>query len=76
VVGHTHFPGYWRHKELTVINTGSYVLHFGAMAVILDGESLEIRRIKKQKDGFVLGRRIARFREAPSERVTVSGEPL
>jgi predicted phosphodiesterase len=76
VVGHTHFPGYWRHKELTVINTGSYVLHFGAMAVILDGESLEIRRIKKQKDGFVLGRRIARFREAPTERVTVSGEPL
>ena len=72
VIGHTHYPGYWRRGQITVINTGSYVLHFGALAVILDGESLEIRKIKKQKEGFALGKRIARFRETPRERLTFS----
>ena len=49
VIGHTHYPGVWRRGHITVINTGSYVLHFGALAVILDGESVEIRKIKKTK---------------------------
>jgi predicted phosphodiesterase len=71
IVGHTHYPGYWRRGQVTVINTGSYVLHFGALAVILDGNSLEIRKVKKQKEGFTLGKRIARFQETPAvERVT------
>jgi predicted phosphodiesterase len=72
VIGHTHYPGYWRRGQITVINTGSYVLHFGALAVILDGASVEIRKIKKQKEGFALGKRIARFRETLGERLTVS----
>jgi predicted phosphodiesterase len=72
VIGHTHYPGYWRRGGVTVINTGSYVLHFGALAVILEGESLEIRKIKRQKEGFVLGKRIARFHETPGARLTFS----
>ena len=72
VIGHTHYPGYWRRGQITVINTGSYVLHFGALAVILEGESVEIRKIKREKEGFALGKRIARFREASRERLTVS----
>jgi predicted phosphodiesterase len=72
VIGHTHYPGFWRRGQITVINTGSYVLHFGALAVILDGTSVEIRKIKRQKEGFALGKRIARFQEAPRERLTVS----
>ena len=71
LVGHTHYPGFWRRGPITVINTGSYVLHFGALAVILDGEWLEIRKVKKQKDGFALGKRIARFQETPLERISV-----
>jgi hypothetical protein len=63
LIGHTHYPGVWRRGQTTVINTGSYVLHFGALAVILDGESVEIRKVKKQKEGFALGKRIARFQE-------------
>jgi predicted phosphodiesterase len=63
VIGHTHYPGVWRRGQVTVINTGSYVLHFGALAVILDGASMEIRTVKRQKEGFVLGKRIARFQE-------------
>ena len=71
MVGHTHYPGVWRRGPVTVINTGSYVLHFGALAVILDRESVEIRKVKKQKDGFALGKRIARFQETPVERLSV-----
>jgi predicted phosphodiesterase len=71
VVGHTHYPGVWRRGQVTVINTGSYVLNFGALAVILDGTSVEIRKVKRQKEGFVLGKRIARFQETPVERLPV-----
>jgi predicted phosphodiesterase len=73
IVGHTHYPGLWRRGPITVINTGSYVLHFGALAVILDGEWVEIRKVKRQKEGFALGKRIARFQEAPGERLAVGG---
>jgi predicted phosphodiesterase len=65
LVGHTHYPGFWKRGPVTVINTGSYVLHFGALAVLLDGESIEIRKVIKQKEGFALGKRVARFREMP-----------
>ena len=67
LIGHTHYPGCWQRGGITVINTGSFVLHFGALAVILHGESVEIRRIKKQKEGFVLGKRVARFQETPGD---------
>lgn len=70
IVGHTHYPGVWRRGPVTVINTGSFVLHFGALAVILDGESVEIRKVQRQKEGFALGKRIARFQETP-ERLAV-----
>jgi predicted phosphodiesterase len=72
IVGHTHYPGFWKRGPVTVINTGSYVLHFGALAVLLDGESIEIRKVIKQKEGFALGKRIARFHETP-ERLAVGG---
>ena len=73
IVGHTHYPGVWKRGPFTVINTGSYVLHFGALAVLLEGESIEIRKVIKQKQGFALGRRVARFREKPAEKLEVGG---
>jgi predicted phosphodiesterase len=73
IVGHTHYPGFWKRGLVTVINTGSYVLHFGALAVLLDGESIEIRKVIKQKEGFVLGKRVARFQETPAEKLEVGG---
>jgi predicted phosphodiesterase len=73
IVGHTHYPGLWKRGPVTVINTGSYVLHFGALAVLLEGESIEIRKVIKQKEGFALGKRVARFQETPAERLTASG---
>ncbi|HYZ71688.1 MAG TPA: metallophosphoesterase [Chthoniobacterales bacterium] len=71
IVGHTHYPGFWKRGPVTVINTGSYVLHFGALAVLLNGESIEIRRVIKQKEGFALGKRVARFQETLVERLEV-----
>jgi predicted phosphodiesterase len=73
LVGHTHYPGFWKRGPVTVINTGSYVLHFGALAVLLDGTSIEIRKVTKQRDGFALGKRVAQFRETPAERLEVRG---
>jgi len=73
LVGHTHYPGFWKRGPVTVINTGSYVLHFGALAVLLDGTSIEIRKVTKQKEGFALGKRVARFHETPAERLEVGG---
>jgi predicted phosphodiesterase len=73
IVGHTHYPGFWKRGPVTVINTGSYVLHFGALAVLLDGETIELRKVIKQKEGFALGKRIARFYETPAERLEVGG---
>ena len=73
LVGHTHYPGFWKRGPVTVINTGSYVLHFGALAVLLDGTSIEIRKVTKQKEGFALGKRVARFQETPAERLEVGG---
>ena len=73
IVGHTHYPGVWKRGPFRVINTGSYVLHFGALAVLLQGESIEIRKVIKQKEGFALGRRVARFRETPAEKLEVGG---
>jgi predicted phosphodiesterase len=73
MVGHTHYPGCWKRDPVTVINTGSYVLHFGALAVLLDGESIEIRKVIKQKEGFALGKRVARFQETPAEKLEVGG---
>jgi predicted phosphodiesterase len=73
IVGHTHYPGFWKRGPFTIINTGSYVLHFGALAVLLEGESIEIRKVIKQKKGFVLGRQVARFRETQAERLAARG---
>lgn len=73
IVGHTHYPGFWKRGPVTVINTGSYVLRFGALAVLLHGESIEIRKVIKQKEGFALGKRVARFQETPAEKLEVGG---
>jgi predicted phosphodiesterase len=63
LIGHTHFPGHWRHRQVIVINTGSFVLHFGALAAVIDGASLKIRKVQEQKGSFVLGKTVAQFRE-------------
>jgi predicted phosphodiesterase len=61
LIGHTHFPGCWNHDGRVIINTGSFVLNFGACAVLLKEKSFEIRRIKRYQKNFVLGKRLKEF---------------
>ena len=61
LIGHTHFPGCWNHGGRVVINTGSFVLNFGACAVLLKEKSFEIRKIKRYQKNFVLGKRLKEF---------------
>jgi len=75
LIGHTHYPGCWRQGQVTVINTGSFVFHFGALAVILDGLSLEVRKIQEQRGTFTLGKMIARFREPQLEPYSLEARP-
>jgi predicted phosphodiesterase len=61
LIGHTHFPGCWNYGGRVVINTGSFVLSFGACAVLLKEKSFEIRKIKRYQKNFVLGKRLKEF---------------
>ena len=61
LIGHTHFPGCWNHGGRVIINTGSFVLNFGACAVLLKEKSFEIRKIKRYQKNFVLGKRLQEF---------------
>jgi predicted phosphodiesterase len=61
LIGHTHFPGCWNHGGRVIINTGSFVLNFGACAVLLKEKSFEIRKIKRYQKNFVLGKRLKEF---------------
>ena len=61
LIGHTHFPGCWNHGGRVIINTGSFVLNFGACAVLLKEKSFEIRKITRYQKNFVLGKRLKEF---------------
>ena len=61
LIGHTHFPGCWNQGGRVIINTGSFVLNFGACAVLLKEKSFEIRKIKHYRKNFVLGKRLKEF---------------
>jgi predicted phosphodiesterase len=61
LIGHTHFPGCWNRSGRVIINTGSFVLNFGACAALLSDQSLEIRRIDRYHKNFVLGKLLREF---------------
>jgi predicted phosphodiesterase len=61
LIGHTHYPGCWNYAGRVIINTGSFILNFGACAVLLQNKSFEIRKIKRYRKNFVLGKRLKEF---------------
>jgi predicted phosphodiesterase len=61
LIGHTHFPGCWDYNGRVIINTGSFVLNFGAHAVLLNDKNFEIRKIDRYQKNFVLGKRLRKF---------------
>ncbi len=66
VVGHTHFPGVWRHTcGPVVVNTGSFCRPFGGQFVELRGDEVQVIRIDKINGRFQRGRVVAGFSLAP-----------
>ena len=66
VVGHTHLPGVWFPRHLTVINTGSFCPPFGCRAVDVSPEQVVVRRVSHHRGSFALGRVVASFALAPT----------
>jgi hypothetical protein len=56
LIGHTHYPGVWHRSGRVVINTGSFLHYMSALAVIIDGERLEVRLVNQRNGKFTLGK--------------------
>jgi predicted phosphodiesterase len=65
VVGHTHYPGVWKMGHRVIINTGGFVSHFGALAVLIESGRLEVREVKLSKKNFVFGKLRGLFQVEP-----------
>jgi UDP-2,3-diacylglucosamine pyrophosphatase LpxH len=61
MIGHTHYPGCWQSQGRVIINTGSFVPSFGALAVLLTESSFEIRKVTRYQKKFVLGKQLRAF---------------
>jgi predicted phosphodiesterase len=61
VLGHTHHPGIWRVGERVIINTGSYGFPGSPRAVLVDDDTLTVRRIVMAGDAYRLDREVASF---------------
>ena len=57
VIGHSHRAGIWHFGERTVINTGCYGFPGHPRAVILEGNTLEVRRVQRDGERYVLADR-------------------
>ncbi len=66
IVGHTHLPGVWFRKGLVIINTGSFCPPFGSYAVDVSPVQVVVRRVRRDRTGFGLGRIVASFALAPA----------
>ncbi len=62
VTGHTHNPGVWRMASgVTVINTGSFSLPFGALAAEVESGRIRVRKVDFKRGEFHPGRTVAEF---------------
>ncbi len=66
ILGHTHYPGVWKVGSRVVINTGGFVPYFGALAVQIESDRLEVREVNLRKGQFQLGRLRQRFHLEPA----------
>lgn len=59
VVGHTHYSGIWTRHARTIINTGSFLPFSGRLAVQLERDRLDVRRIIWRDGQWRFGKTIA-----------------
>jgi predicted phosphodiesterase len=55
ITGHTHHAGVWRRGGITILNTGCYGFPSHPRAVVLDGNTITLHKVRKRKNGFALG---------------------
>ena len=56
IIGHTHRSGVWRHRDFTLINTGSYQPLSRPLIVRLDESTVRVWPVHRQAGGFIRGR--------------------
>lgn len=62
LIGHTHFGGLWKVGPRVIINTGSFIPIVGRRLVDLEGDTLTVKKIARDRSGdFVVGDVIERF---------------
>lgn len=61
IIGHTHYPGIWRRGPRLIINSGSFTPPLGRLAVDLEGDRLQVKRIIRRKGRFEMGKQLAEF---------------
>ncbi|CAM2911997.1 metallophosphoesterase family protein [Rariglobus hedericola] len=66
VLGHTHYPGVWRHTDgPVVVNTGSFSRPLGNLFVELRGDHVRVIKITRRHGKFHPGRLVTEFPLAP-----------
>jgi UDP-2,3-diacylglucosamine pyrophosphatase LpxH len=61
VCGHTHHPGIWERDGRVIVNTGSFGFPGRPLAVVHDGMTLTVRRVRRDDEGFSLTERPMRI---------------
>ncbi len=62
LIGHTHFGGLWKVGPRVIINTGSFIPIAGRRLVDIEGDTLTVKKIDRDRVGnFVVGDVIERF---------------
>ncbi|MBC8200762.1 MAG: metallophosphoesterase family protein [Planctomycetes bacterium] len=55
ITGHTHHAGVWQRGAITILNTGCYGFPSHPRAVVLDGDSIAIHKVRKRNNRYCLG---------------------
>lgn len=55
VFGHTHYPGVWKRRGRTIINTGAFTPPFGARVVDFVADRIDVRDVVRRGGEFRVG---------------------
>ena len=65
LIGHSHYGGIWKLGPRVIINTGSFLPLAGRTLVDIEGNRLSIRKVKRTRGKFEVGKTVAEFEVAP-----------
>jgi predicted phosphodiesterase len=56
ITGHTHHAGIWNRKGITIINTGCFGFPSHPRAVVIEDDTMTVRKLSKRRGVYELGR--------------------